>query len=726
MTDILDEEIRLLVVELVESAPQAPTLSELEWRDGEADETAVHLGRRTMVRRRPLVVGGGFGAIAAVILLVVLLLPSGQHEPVAAAAQLNQIADNVVSEGAPSLSQGQYLETESRISILATVSQVGSTPTPGALATITATITQWTDRFGDACVLATSSPAEFASPVNQAAWKAAGVLTTPTGQPVTSCSTVSQSLIPGESTPGSGIIDVSTLPTDPATLADQLSSGSTGIASLDQLELPAGENAGFERAADLLTLPVAGATPSFTAALFKAIALLPDVSALGETSTHSGATGLGFSGDSETGRSIIVVDPSTGALLEARNIFGPSVIQELGPSYLAPPPTPSIGTEGGSYGGVIQWFDPVGPPRVVDSLPTGMSLAQPVPVAAEIVGVANPGVGTVQLQALQEELGKLDPAIAAGLAAGGLGGAGRAGGAGGATVDFELTSAAEMHRYAQAMKSSGLFASITEYTSVGAHSTRSSPVSASVAAPSGIVEKVITIPETVYDQVGSAVPSGGQPESRPIVLPGQPRLTLGGTKPAVLYVGADYCPYSAADRWALVAALSRFGTWSGLSLITSSATDVDPDTHTFGFDGATYSSPYLSFSSVEQYSDVPSSAGGYTPLQALTTQERSVLNTYETPKFVPGAVSGSTSIPFIDIGNTAVISGAMFNPGILAGLSWSSIANDLDDPSSPVARSIVATANEITAAICATTKGLPSSVCNSTGVRTAAQSLGLG
>ena len=40
---------------------------------------------------------------------------------------------------------------------------------------------------------------------------------------------------------------------------------------------------------------------------------------------------------------------------------------------------------------------------------------------------------------------------------------------------------------------------------------------------------------------------------------GQPALTSGG-KPEILYVGAEYCPYCAAERWAMVVALSRFGT----------------------------------------------------------------------------------------------------------------------------------------------------------------------
>ena len=251
-TDTLDERIRHLVVELMESAPQAPTVSELEWR-GDLGTTRTGAGRLMGVRRRPLFVISGIGTAVAVVLLLVLLLPSvGQHQPVAAAAQLNQIAVNAENQPTPSLGSGQYLETQNDVSLLATVTQVGSTPTPNAQATITGKITQWTDRYGDSCISATSSPAQFASPTNREAWSAAGVLDSPTGQPATSCESSSVSLIPSDSpsTTG-GIIDVSALPTDPAVLADELSSGATGITSLDQISLPAGENAGFVRAANL-------------------------------------------------------------------------------------------------------------------------------------------------------------------------------------------------------------------------------------------------------------------------------------------------------------------------------------------------------------------------------------------------------------------------------------------------------------------------------------------
>ena len=47
-------------------------------------------------------------------------------------------------------------------------------------------------------------------------------------------------------------------------------------------------------------------------------------------------------------------------------------------------------------------------------------------------------------------------------------------------------------------------------------------------------------------------------------------LTSGG-KPEVLFIGAEYCPFCGAQRWAMITALSRFGTFTGLKTIHSLA-----------------------------------------------------------------------------------------------------------------------------------------------------------
>jgi Domain of unknown function (DUF929). len=53
-------------------------------------------------------------------------------------------------------------------------------------------------------------------------------------------------------------------------------------------------------------------------------------------------------------------------------------------------------------------------------------------------------------------------------------------------------------------------------------------------------------------------------------------------KPEVLYVGADYCPYCAAQRYIVLAALSRFGTFSNVAPLISSESSIP----TFTFHGS--------------------------------------------------------------------------------------------------------------------------------------------
>jgi hypothetical protein len=258
------------------------------------------------------------------------------------------------------------------------------------------------------------------------------------------------------------------------------------------------------------------------------------------------------------------------------------------------------------------------------------------------------------------------------------------------------------------------------------NSTSTSDFTPVVPAPASVVHDVTNIPASVYDKVGVTSPQ--VQVTAPTILNNQPPLTLKGKTPAMLYYGAEYCPYCAAERWAMTAALSRFGTWSNLQVGASSHSDIYPATHTFSYHGAALTSPYITFSGIEQYSNVPTAtAGVYTTLQNPTSEELAVLTKYSSSKFNPNATtSGGISFPFIDIGNVALFSGASFSPAVLANLSWTDIAGGLSDPTNPATQAIVATANYMTAAICASTKGAPASVCTSPGVQAAAKALKLG
>ena len=103
----------------------------------------------------------------------------------------------------------------------------------------------------------------------------------------------------------------------------------------------------------------------------------------------------------------------------------------------------------------------------------------------------------------------------------------------------------------------------------------SGPASSSAAA--SVTKQITTVPAATLDAV-----SKGSSVSPLIATKGQPALASGG-KPEVVFMGEESCPYCAAERWALVVALSRFGSFSNLRLIHSSSTDVYPNTPTLSF-----------------------------------------------------------------------------------------------------------------------------------------------
>jgi len=241
-------------------------------------------------------------------------------------------------------------------------------------------------------------------------------------------------------------------------------------------------------------------------------------------------------------------------------------------------------------------------------------------------------------------------------------------------------------------------------------------------APASVVHDVTNIPLSVYDTVGVTSPTA--PVNPPTIIKAQKPLTLAGASPAMLYIGAEYCPYCAAERWAMTAALSRFGTWSGLKITGSSHTDTDANTSTFSYHGATLTSPYLTFKSVELESNQPLASGGYANLEPVTKEEANVYAAYAS-KNVQGWQPGTYSFPFININNLAVIGGPSYDPLVLAGQTWSSIASGLSDPTNPATQAIVATANYMSASICASTQGKPGDVCTSSGVQAAAKALGI-
>lgn len=192
-------------------------------------------------------------------------------------------------------------------------------------------------------------------------------------------------------------------------------------------------------------------------------------------------------------------------------------------------------------------------------------------------------------------------------------------------------------------------------------------------------------------------------------------------KPVVLYIGAGYCPYCAAARWSMVAALSRFGKFADLSLGSSSPTDVFANTPTFSFYKSSYTSDYVDFQPVEEAGELQGLDGRYAPLQTPTPAQQSLLEKYDAPPYV--RASGAGGIPFMLVGGRYMWSGSPFDPGVLSGKSQAAIAATLASGAGDAAQPILSNANEMTASICALDGGKPANVCSSAVIKRAIQSL---
>jgi Domain of unknown function (DUF929) len=251
--------------------------------------------------------------------------------------------------------------------------------------------------------------------------------------------------------------------------------------------------------------------------------------------------------------------------------------------------------------------------------------------------------------------------------------------------------------------------------------TRSTPpqdVSRASVTSSDILTSLSSLPASVDDAIGTG--SAAAPITPPVLLSGQPSLQSNG-RPEVLFVGAEYCPFCAAERWSLILALSRFGHFAVLHNVQSAPNDAFSGIQSFSFAHSTYSSPYLSFTGVELFSTTLDAQGGYARIASLNSGQAALL-ARDGP--LSGAL-GASPMPFVDIDNRMVTSTSGFSPALLVGESQSAIVSALSQAGNPIAEGVVAAANELTAGICQATAGQPQNVCSSKSVRDADTALGI-
>lgn len=232
-----------------------------------------------------------------------------------------------------------------------------------------------------------------------------------------------------------------------------------------------------------------------------------------------------------------------------------------------------------------------------------------------------------------------------------------------------------------------------------------------VAADPAVVQMLTGVSQPTWEAVGT-----GGIKNPFTTNHGQPLLQGPNGHPQFFYVGGEYCPYCAAERWAMISALSRFGTFSHLSQIQS----VEQNIPTFSFYKSSYSSPYVDFLPVEVNGNALDTSGQtYVGLETMTPTQQQTFNKYNSGQ----------NFPFVDIGNQYVTVGSSYDQTLLLDgssnpLSWQDIASSLSNPRSPISKAVLGTANYMTAAICNVTNQQPGTVCNSSLIQQLEHTLG--
>ena len=167
----------------------------------------------------------------------------------------------------------------------------------------------------------------------------------------------------------------------------------------------------------------------------------------------------------------------------------------------------------------------------------------------------------------------------------------------------------------------------------------------------------------------------------------------------VFFMGAEYCPYCAAERWAIVRALQKFGQWSNLNQTMSAARDEQfLNLPTYDFTQASYTSAHIEFVARE------TKDREFKPLQKLLKTEEKLVHKYDPNK----------EIPFLLIGGRFAQVGSGFTPKIFIGHTFRQTETELKKPESEIRKTIDEEASVIAALLCVS--GLPPELCKEPGL----------
>lgn len=215
-------------------------------------------------------------------------------------------------------------------------------------------------------------------------------------------------------------------------------------------------------------------------------------------------------------------------------------------------------------------------------------------------------------------------------------------------------------------------------------------------APASVTSDLAAVPLTA---IAAAAKSGVS--TNPVKPISGGKLRTANGKPEVLYMGGEFCPYCAGERWALTVALSKFGTFKNLQVVHSAESDVP----TLTYLGSDYTSKYLTFTPKEIKGNEPKGRS-WVDLEKATDEQMKLLSEL-----------GGGSFPFIDFGGKYFQSGGSVDVTTLLGKSQTEIAAALaasttkDTSQSSLEGNVNLVAGEFIRTICGLTDNQPANVC---------------
>jgi thiol-disulfide isomerase/thioredoxin len=239
----------------------------------------------------------------------------------------------------------------------------------------------------------------------------------------------------------------------------------------------------------------------------------------------------------------------------------------------------------------------------------------------------------------------------------------------------------------------------------GGNSTKSASTDpGTFALTPSMLSQVEDVPVSTLVAAAKSAPADSSPAQ---ALPSTAEAITSDGKPEILYMGAEYCPFCAAERWAMVMALSKFGTFTNLKGTTSSAIDTNPSTPTFSFYGSTYKSPYISFDPVELETNTYSaSLGGYPTLQTPTSSQNALMAKWDVAPYT----SQPGSIPFMYMNGKYLVTGAQYDASAISGKSFQTAVPYMTSGTNPTSREAEAVAGYLVGEILTITHDQPASV----------------